>query len=53
LFGIEDFREKPNGNGTIWEFLHPNIARGSRAAAARERRACGLRPPLAPIAAPL
>ncbi len=26
MFGIEDFREKPNGNGTIEEFLHSNIA---------------------------
>jgi hypothetical protein len=34
MFGIEDFRGKPNGNGTIEEFSHSNIA-------ARRRRADG------------
>jgi hypothetical protein len=26
MFGIEHFSGKPNGNGTIQEFLHSNIA---------------------------
>jgi hypothetical protein len=42
MFGIEDFCGKPNGNGTIGEFLHPNIAarlpRGNGAATAHLRR---------------
>jgi hypothetical protein len=43
VFGIEDFSGKRNGNWTLQELLHLNIA-------ARERPSfAGFQPPLTPI----